>query len=247
MIITDLILSVLSGILLVLAFPHFNVEILSCVALVPWLWAIRKKSPSRASLLGFVTGLVFFSGLLYWIYNVLTEYGHLPAVVSIIFLMALAAYLALYFSVFSFLLRWAVEKTGLSEFFFAPPLWVSLEYLRGFLFSGFPWELLGYSQFLTLPLVQIADTTGVYGISFLIVLINVALSRLAAGVAGREWKSALQEVLAGVMVLALTGIYGHYRLMALDQQAKEEKPLRVALIQGNIRQDVKWDPQYTEV
>lgn len=246
MIITDLVLSVLSGLLLVLAFPHFNIEILSWVALVPWLWAIRKKSPARASLLGLVTGLVFFTGLLYWIYNVLTEYGHLPAVVSIIFLIVLAAYLALYFSIFSFILRWAAEKTNLSEIFFAPPLWVSLEYARSFLFSGFPWELLGYSQFLTLPLVQIADTTGVYGISFLIVLINVALSRLAAGLAEREWKSALQEVLAGVMLLALTGIYGHYRLMGLDQKAKEEKPFRVALVQGNIRQDVKWDPQYQE-
>ena len=138
------------------------------------------------------------------------------------------------------------EKTDLSEIFFAPPLWVSLEYIRGFLLSGFPWEFLGYSQFLTLPMVQIADTTGVYGISFLIVLINSSLFRLVAYAAERGWKSALQEILACGMILALTGIYGHWRLTGLYQKAKEAKPFTVALIQGNIRQDVKWEPQYQE-
>ena len=102
----------------------------------------------------------------------LTQYGHLPGPVSVFFLLVLTAYLALFFSAFAFVLRWVKTKVDLPETLLAPPLWVSLEYMRGILFSGFPWALLGYSQFLTLPLVQIADITGVYGVSFLIVLVN---------------------------------------------------------------------------
>lgn len=83
MILKDMTLAALSGLLLVLAFPQFDLEILSWVALVPWLWAINKKSLPQAAFLGFIAGFTFFAGLLYWIYNVLTEYGHIPGWLSI--------------------------------------------------------------------------------------------------------------------------------------------------------------------
>ncbi|MDI6755417.1 MAG: apolipoprotein N-acyltransferase [Thermodesulfobacteriota bacterium] len=235
-----------SGFLLILAFPKFNLEILAWVALIPLLWAIRKKAPPRAAFLGFVTGLVFFTGLLYWIYNVLKEYGHLPGWISIFLLILLTAYLALYFSLFAFLLRWVAGKTNLPETLFAPPLFVSLEYLRGLIFTGFPWELLGYSQFLTLPLVQISDITGVYGVSFIIVLANASLYRLAITLPHRGWIPALKEVLASGIIIALCGAYGVWKLSALETKARMETTFRVALIQGNIRQDVKWEPRYQE-
>jgi apolipoprotein N-acyltransferase len=184
----DIFLSALSGFLLILAFPKSNLEILAWIAFVPLLWALRKKSPLQAVYLGLVAGLVFFTGLLYWIYVVLTEYGHLPGPVSIFFLIVLTAYLSLYFAAFAFLLRWVAEKTALPETLFAPPLWVSLEYVRGFLLSGFPWGLLGYSQFLTLPLVQISDVTGIYGVSFIIMLVNISLYRLVAALSEHRGK-----------------------------------------------------------
>lgn len=242
----DLLLAALSGFLLILAFPKFNVEVLAWVGLIPWLWSIRKKSPCQAALLGFITGFVFFTGILYWIYVVLTEYGHLPAAVSVFLLIILTAYLALYFSTFSFLLRWVAGKIDLPETLFAPPLWVSLEYLRGILFSGFPWELLGYSQYLTLPMVQISDITGVYGVSFIIVLANTSLYRLALIWNERGWKPALKEVIAASMIMALTGIYGQWRLLELEKKIKNRRPHTIALIQGNIRQDVKWEPHFQE-
>jgi len=242
----DIFLSALSGFLLILAFPKSNLEILAWIAFVPWLWAIKKKSPIQAACLGLVAGLVFFTGLLYWIYVVLTEYGHLPGPVSIFFLIVLTGYLSLYFSAFAFLLRWAAEKIDLPETLFAPPLWVSLEYLRGILFSGFPWGLLGYSQFLTLPMVQISDVTGIYGVSFIIVLVNVSLYRLAAASSEHRGIPVLKELLAAGIILAMTGIYGQWRLTELDRKAPDEKTFQVALIQGNIRQDVKWEPQFQE-
>ncbi len=242
----DIFLSALSGFVLILAFPKFNLEILAWIAFIPWLWAIKKKSPLQAAYLGLVAGFVFFTGLLYWVYVVLTEYGHLPGPVSVFFLIVLTGYLALYFSAFAFLLRWAADKIHLPETLFAPPLWVSLEYLRGILFSGFPWGLLGYSQFLTLPMVQISDITGIYGVSFIIVLINVSLYRMVGTSFDEGWKPALKELLAAGIILAMTGLYGQWRLIDLDKKAKGAKSFLVALIQGNIRQDIKWDPQFQE-
>jgi len=242
----DIFLSALSGFVLILAFPKFNLEILAWIAFIPWLWALKKKSPLQAAYLGLVAGFVFFTGLLYWVYVVLTEYGHLPGPVSVFFLIVLTGYLALYFSAFAFLLRWAADKIHLPETLFAPPLWVSLEYLRGILFSGFPWGLLGYSQFLTLPMVQISDITGIYGVSFIIVLVNVSLYRMVGTSFDEGWKPALKELLAAGIILAMTGLYGQWRLMDLDKRTKDVKPFLVALIQGNIRQDIKWDPQFQE-
>ena len=242
----DFCLAALSGFLLILAFPKFNVEIVAWAALVPFFWSLRGKSPAQAALLGFVAGFAFFTGLLPWIYHVLTHYGHLPGAVSVFLLLALTAYLALYFSAFAFALRWTQARMEIPETLLAPPLWVSLEYLRGFLFSGFPWELLGYSQYLTLPLIQIADITGVYGVSFLIVLVNAAIYRFLEAFIDRNWKPVQKEILAAGLLLVLSAAYGYWRLAGMSPENKEGAPVRIALIQANIPQDVKWEPKFQE-
>ncbi|MCX5907477.1 MAG: apolipoprotein N-acyltransferase, partial [Deltaproteobacteria bacterium] len=222
----------------------FNFEIVAWASLLPFLWAIREKAPYQAAILGFVTGFVFFNGLIYWIYVVLTEFGHLPGPVAIVFLIILNAYLALYFAAFGYLFRWISGKFPLSEFFFAPVLWVSLEYLRGPLLSGFPWEMLGYSQFLTLPMIQIADLAGVYGVSFVIVLANMALYKLAEALVAGGLKPAWKPIaLAGVMIAA-TNLYGQWRLGEIAENQNQGKSFQVLLVQGNIRQDVKWEPSF---
>jgi apolipoprotein N-acyltransferase len=95
-------------------------------------------------------------------------------------------------------------------------------------------------------MVQISDITGIYGVSFIIVLVNVSLYRLVATSFDHGWKPALKELLAAAVILAMTGLYGQWRLIDLDKKAKDEKSFLVALIQGNIRQDIKWDPQFQE-
>jgi apolipoprotein N-acyltransferase len=242
----EIFLSLVSGAVLVLAFPKFQLEFLAWFGLVPLLWAIRRKSPVQAAVLGFLSGLVFHLGTLYWIYNVLTEFGHLPSALGVFFVILLSGYLALYFSAFAFAVRWVRAHADLPETLFAPFLWVALEYLRGWLFSGFPWELLGYSQYRLLPLVQISDITGVYGVSFLVVLANAALYRLAFFGSERTWGAALREVLAAAILIAGTALYGQWRMMELAATSAPEKPLRVALVQGNIRQDVKWEAAHQE-
>ncbi len=236
----------LSAFLLILAFPNFNYEPLAWVGLVPLFWALRNTSPARAAFLGWVSGFVFFTGVLPWIYNVLSHYGHLPGPVSVFLLLVLTAYLALFFSAFAFILRWVKTKVDLPDILLAPALWVSLEYLRGILFSGFPWALLGYSQFLTLPLVQVADITGVYGVSFLLVLVNSALFRLLQAFLDRNFKPALKEILAAGLLMAMTGGYGYFRLDEFKLGDRSGTPLRIGLIQGNIPQDIKWEPKFQE-
>ncbi len=173
----DTFLSLLSGFLLVLSFPKFDLEALAWVALVPLLLALRGKRAKEAFLLSFLTGSVFFAGLLYWIatvsiYNKFVIFG----------LLLLIFYLALYFGLFGFLYSRRKSRATFSfrlsafDYLYLPSLWVSLELIRAYLFSGFPWGLLGYSQYLNLPLIQISSFTGVYGISFLIVLVNVAIA-----------------------------------------------------------------------
>jgi len=87
----------------------------------------------------------------------------------------LVLYLALYFGIFGLIIKNYQLPITNYRLLFIPSLWVLLEYLRRHLFTGFPWALLGYSQYLNLPVIQIADVTGAEGVSFLVMMVNVAV------------------------------------------------------------------------
>jgi apolipoprotein N-acyltransferase len=117
---------------------------------------------------------------------------------------------------------------------------VGLEYLRTFLLSGFPWVLVGYSQYLNTAFVQIADITGVYGVSFLLILINTLLFLWL--VRWKEKKKApIQGTIFTVFLIALTFAYGYWRL---DNPVRAERGVMVGVAQGNIPQDVKFDTAF---
>jgi apolipoprotein N-acyltransferase len=237
-------LTAFSGFLLILAFPFFDLGIIAWGALVPLFWVIRNKAPYQAALLGWVAGMVFFHGLLYWVYVVLTQYGNLPGVVSILILIALNAYLATYFGIFAYLLRWLPGQGHLPEAIVAPSLWVLLEYLRGLLFSGFPWEFMGYSQYRFLPLIQGAEFAGIYWVSFLIVLVNVSIYRGILEVCLNRWSTGVWHWILPVILLGVCFHYGKIRLGQIETEMETQPSHTVALIQGNIRQDIKWEPHF---
>lgn len=226
---------VISALLLILSFPPFDVEPLAWIALVPFFSSIKGKSRKEAFLMGLLWGLIFFTGILYWIAYAVKTYGGLSLPVSLFITFLLIFYLSLYPALFALLL----PMEGRTRPLFAAPLyWASLEYLRGILFTGFPWALLGYSQYRSLHLVQIADITGVYGISFFLVALNVSLF---LAVVEKEYLRGLIAVLL-LSIPVLT--YGHVRLKDIRLEMKRWRPLKVGIVQGNIPQDIKWDEAY---
>jgi apolipoprotein N-acyltransferase len=243
-------LAAASGLLLTAAFPNIGLSICAWFALVPFLAAVKDRRPLDAFRLGFIMGVVHFISLCYWIEFTMRAYGNLDLWVSIPVLVLMASYLALYPAVFGMALA-RFCKTPAASLWMVPALWVVLEFGRTHLFSGFPWALLGYSQFKILPLIQIADTTGVYGVSFLIGFVNMALLGILLYFRKQAWKGrwinrpqAVGAVILALLLMVSVWGYGQYRIRQTDAQIKASKHVKIAVVQGNIDQAQKWDPAY---
>ena len=238
----DIPLCLLSGILLILSFPNYDFEFLAWIALVPLFYAMEGKSSLSSFFIGFITGFLAFLGILYWIIVAVHTYGNVPILLSGMILLLLVGYLSLFFGTFAFLYRFLEIRLGFRTILLAPFLWVSLEYLRSFLLTGFPWAELGHSQYLNLPFIQMADVTGVYGPSFVIVLVNGALFSVL-----HQWPRKIfpyRAVIATAAVFSGFLIYGYVKMGALETRILQQPALRVGLVQGNIDQSVKWDPSF---
>jgi len=232
----------LTGLLLALAFPRPGFSILAWIAFLPLFYAIRGNSPANSFKLGFLAGFVAYAGIFYWLNIVMTTYGKLPLPVSICLTLLMAAYLALYLAAAAALSRFA-EIHSIPMLITFPAVWVSLEYLRAYFLTGFPWALLGYTQYRTLPLLQIADMTGVYGVSFLIILVNIFLYQLWRWVRGKD--GATYPFLATFTAIPLLLVTIWYGFVTLNREVSGTE-VKVALAQGNIPQDIKWNPAFQE-
>ena len=211
-------LPAVSGILLVLAYPPFNLEQLAWIAFIPLFFSLENKALKVRFFAGYFFGVTFFSGIFYWLTNV-----------SILGAIALVGLLSFWPAVFC-----TYKIKGLRfDIFGISALWVITEILRSYAFTGFPWGLLGHSQYLNLSTIQIADITGAYGISFLIVAVNFMIYAFL-----KNMHSKNTYAIICLFLLTTAYSYGFYRL-------KEEYlavPLRIGVVQGNIPQDMKWDP-----
>jgi apolipoprotein N-acyltransferase len=226
----------LAAALTALTFPRFDWGPLAFVSWLPLLLAIEGERPGRAFALGMYAGTILYAINLWWITHVTTTYGGLPFVVGGLVLALLAGYLALYVGAFCAAWAWCRAGSEAGRLLFAPALWVSLEYLRTHLLTGFPWALTAYSQHANLPLVQVAAWTGMYGVSFLVLLMNAAALLAWRGRARPVRSAATLVIPAGFIVLAsLAGV----RTMAGGPPAPA---LSVAPLQGNIAQEEKWTP-----
>ncbi|MBA7689027.1 Apolipoprotein N-acyltransferase [subsurface metagenome] len=237
-------LAILSGILLILIFPRSNLEFLAWIALVPLFLAIKDERPKSAFGLGLLAGLVSFLGILYWI----------KILAPLIGLLILAFYLALYIAFFCFLLTFINRKLKSDIWYLisAPILWVSLEYLRSTFLSGFPWALLGHSQYLNTPLIQISEFTGVYGISFLIVLVNITIAHTIsivrlprsspkAMVCGRPSPVVRKILPIAIVTIILGACFIHGGLvLRTSHLVPRNAELKVGIVQGNVDLEEKW-------
>ncbi len=242
----DIILCFILGALLVLIFPPFDFFPLAWVALIPLLISLEGKTVKTSFFLGTLTGFLCFIGTVYWIYNSMYFYGRVPAVISVFIVITLCLYLGLYVGIFSVLFNYLTRYSRFPALFIAPVLWVTLEFLRTYAFTGFPWSVIGYSQYKFLTLIQIADITGVYGVSFLVVALNGAIfdvfhwpKKFSRMPLFERWPMTVGLLFLGfILVLSLS--YGMWRL-STDEQGQK---IRASVIQGNIDQDKKWDIHY---
>jgi apolipoprotein N-acyltransferase len=232
-------LAVLSGFLFFLSFPKYGTGLFAWIAFIPLFFALKSAvKVSQGLLLGFITGLVGYIGIIYWIAFVIVNYGYLPLYVGIALMLLLACYLSLYIAIFAGCIVYFRDKIPL--YASAPVLWVCLEYGKSYILTGFPWENLGYSQYLNNYFIQFADVFGVFGLSFLIILVNATIFEVLSR------KSRKEYVLAGLVFLIMASIlfYGVYRVDQVSKRVRHAPGMEVSLVQGNIDQAIKWDKKY---
>jgi apolipoprotein N-acyltransferase len=228
-------LAALSGVLLALSFPKFGHPAIAWIALVPLLIALASDEGRSAFRLGYVTGAVSALGLLYWTSFVVVQYGGLSLPVGIAVMVLLCLAVALFPSLFAWLMgRW-VSTLGRRALLLAPVAWVATEILRAHTFFRFPWCLLGYSQQTNLYYIQIARYGAVYAVSFLLAGTAAAVAYSIVETRPRPRRASL-VILA--IVLGVVGLHGYWQT---SRPVPEKGLLRVGLVQARILQDEKWD------
>jgi len=209
-----------SGVLLFAAFPPLDLGVLAWVALVPLLIALDGVSSRRALALGGVAGAVAGFGIVSW----MRVFGVVPWLL-------LAAYLGLYVALFAALWRWiSAGRAGWVAVWTVPLVWTALEYLRSIGVMGFPWALLGLTQWHAPEVIHVASATGVFGVSFIVALISAAVALAVV-------RQTPRPLLLPVLVVAAVILWGRAQV-----PPPERGNLRVAAVQPNVPSRLKFDP-----
>ena len=167
----------------------------------------------------------------------MTTFGGLAWPIAFVAAFLLVAYLSLFPAVFAMLLARSQRTFGSSALILAAPIWVTTELGRQYVWDGFPWALLGYSQVTVLPVAQSASVVGVYGLSGLLAFTATA----AAAIAVLPGRARIAYPAAAAAMVAASVIWGNARL-AGSELMQAGTPVTVAVIQGNIAQEDKWNP-----
>jgi apolipoprotein N-acyltransferase len=207
-----------SGLLSLAAAPPYGYGFVAFFSLIPLLHAVRMAPNYRTSFLGgWIAGIAFFVPALIWLFDV-TVTGWL----------ALALYCAVYFAIFAIAIRWASRFTAIWTALLLASSWVVLEYIRAIAFTGFPWLLLSHSQHNFEAFIQSLDIIGAFGVSGIIVVINVLLYE--------AWKRKQgRPVFLAFIVLGAVCTYGFARARTIRLRPS----LHVAAIQAAVPQEMK--------
>jgi apolipoprotein N-acyltransferase len=237
----------LSGLLLYASFPPLEQPFLAWIALVPILTALSYTRYLKAFLMGFLMGMVFCALHIWWL-NVVPD---LPFVSFI----AIALYIGVFFGLFGLFFCMTARRTRWPKVLVAPALWVAMEFLRSNLsFLAIPWGLLGHSQHGNVAIIQIASITSVYGISFLIVLVNAAFAegllwilnhRIGMTTQQPPKKAVFSSIVVPLTAVLIVYLWGGYQVRMLDKN--KNGILSASVIQGNIAQNDKWNPKYRKM
>src|SRR5438105_12559625 len=245
-------MAAISGGLQVLIFPSAALPALCWIAIAPLLLAILKRrsggielinprglllsvtTVGQGFLLGYLSGIIWYAGSCFWVYHVMHVYGGLSAPVAAGVLVLFCLYLGLYHGLFGALLAHAARGRGPGlrrALLLAPFLWVAVELARARI-TGFPWDLLGTRQVDNIPLTRVAVLTGVYGISFIIVLVNCGMA--AALLAPAAHRRRLLPLALAIAAMLQLGVFLHPRAVPAPHSA--------LLVQQNVPLDEEWTP-----
>ena len=216
----------LSGLLLAVSFYGKLPSLIAWIALVPLLVAIRGRGVVVSATLSFLCGLCFYPGWSPWVLA--------PAGVRWTDALLVWSYCSLYFALFGALFSLLARHRRVPALLAAPAAWVTAEFLRANAFDlAMPLSQIGHSQYLNLTLIQVASITGVYGLSFLIVMVNALLAEIAV-----RRSLPLRESAVVLGLLAAVLLFGAWRL---SEPASGGEGLPVSVVQPNIAQHEKWD------
>jgi apolipoprotein N-acyltransferase len=232
-------LAIASGVLQILVFPRPSLCFLCWVALTPLLLAIlwQRDSLRKSFLLGYVSGIIWYAGSCYWVYHVMNSYGGLSPLVAFGVLILFCLYLGLYHGLLGLLTALLSRSSRIGPtrtLAFVPFMWVAVELARARI-TGFPWDLLGYTQIDNIPLTRIATVTGVFGVSWIVALVNCAFT-LAIFRFRQQGLRLLLATLAAAVALQ-SGTFVKPEALRADQSA--------VLLQENLPVDfADWTAEY---
>ncbi len=222
-------LAVGSGILAHLAFAPYPFWPLLPLSLALLLWQTQGKSAATAARLGWAWGFGLFAAGIRWVHVSIDTFGGMPLGVSLALMALLCLYLALYPALALYLLNRFFSHSRLSRTLAFPALWLVTEWLRGKMLTGFPWLWSGYSQ-LDGPMAPLAPLIGALGLGMVLSLLAASLVALAQ----QRWRY-------GAIPLTLALLTALATLVPAPQ--RDGRQLDVALVQGNIPQSLKWEPE----
>ena len=220
-----------SGALTAMAFPKFDAAVLAWVSLIPLFFVLSRSRPGQAFRYGLVAGLGFYALLLYWVPAVPAHFGDMSVSLSLLVYFALILFLALFWASFGFAFAKFRASFPRGAYLAAPFLWVAFEYAITHVLTGFPWGLLGYSQYRNTPFIQLAAWTGVYGLSFVLILLQSTFVLAMT----RRVKTPFFSALALLAAIHAAGA------LAMRSTVSGGTPFKASVIQGNTSSDIHWD------
>ena len=236
-----------SPLLLWAALPgRFSFWPLLFLCLVPlFYWIADSNTTLKAARKGVAAGIIIHLLQLYWIVSVLTTFGRLPVFVAVPALFLLAVYMGLYMGLLAAGFYILLNRNSLFLFLAGvPALWVGLDWVRSWLFGGFPWMDIGYG-FSKVPwVIQAADLCGHYGYTFLTILINCALFVLVSG-RFKGQRRYLAAAVSGVLICTVSGYSFHSWKNVSERMGRAEQSV-MGIVQGNVEQGKKWSPEERE-
>lgn len=236
----SLALAAAAGACTVFAFAPFGVSglVFVTLALLFWQWQ-RAEVPGDAAWLGFAFGLGLFGAGASWLTIALVTFGGMPGWLALFAIALLVIYLSLWPAFAGLLAARLAPPASWARLVIAAAAFTAAEWIRSYLFTGFPWLALGYTQVPGGPMRGYAPIGGVYLVTLAAVLVAALLAHAAAALA-QNARRALPIAAGGALALAVAGT----ALSHLEWTRASGPPLPVSLVQGNIVQETKFDPQF---